>query len=109
MTNALGHSRKIGSQAFGDSVDEILLFGITADIGERENHNRKSGRAGFFRNSRRLRLDFMADFEGVDADRLSNILQLGCPQVGDLEIDPPLYLPVGLLGKTDRARLGDAF
>jgi hypothetical protein len=26
------------------------------------------------------------------------------PEIADLEIEPPLYLPVGLLGETDRAR-----
>src|SRR5208282_2603087 len=29
-------------------------------------------------------------------------------EVGDSEIEPPLDLPIGLLGQTDRPRLGDA-
>jgi hypothetical protein len=42
-------------------------------------------------------------------DRFGNVLELGVAEVGDLEVEPTLHLPVGLLGKTDRARLGDAF
>ena len=41
-------------------------------------------------------------------DRLDDVLQLGCAEVGDLEIEPSFDLPVGLLGQADRARLGDA-
>ena len=33
---------------------------------------------------------------------------MGLAEVGDSEIEPPLDLPIGLLGKTDRPRLGDA-
>ena len=33
---------------------------------------------------------------------------MGRAEVGDIEIEPPLDLPIGLLGKTDRPRLGDA-
>ena len=40
--------------------------------------------------------------------RLGNILQLRQPKIGDVEIEPPLHLAVGVLGKTDRARHGDA-
>ena len=50
----------------------------------------------------------LTDFEGVDADRLSDVLQLGCAEVSDLEIEPSLHLPVGLLGQADRAGVGDA-
>jgi len=34
---------------------------------------------------------------------------LGRTQIANAEIEPRLYLPVGVLGKADRARLGDAF
>ena len=30
-------------------------------------------------------------------------------EIADREIEPPLHLPIGLLGEADRARLGDAF
>ena len=30
-------------------------------------------------------------------------------EIGDLEIEPPLDLPVGVLGETDRTRLANAF
>ena len=35
-------------------------------------------------------------------------LSCGRAEIGDGEIEPPLHLPVGVLGKTDRAGLGDA-
>jgi hypothetical protein len=41
-------------------------------------------------------------------DRLGDVLQLSCTEIGDLEIKPPLHLPVGLLGEADRAGVGDA-
>jgi hypothetical protein len=42
-------------------------------------------------------------------DRLGDVLQLSCAEVGDLEIEPSLHLPVGLFGKADRSRFGDTF
>jgi hypothetical protein len=41
-------------------------------------------------------------------DRLDDVLELGSAEIADLEIEPPLHLPVGLLRQTDRAWLGDA-
>ena len=35
-------------------------------------------------------------------------LSCGRAEIADREIEPPLHLPVGVLGKTDRARLRDA-
>ena len=43
------HARKVGRQALGDAVDEIVLLGIAADIGERQNDDREARRGGFFR------------------------------------------------------------
>jgi hypothetical protein len=48
------------------------------------------------------------NFERIDADRLSDVFELGCAEIANFEIETPLHLPVGLLGETDRARLGDA-
>ena len=36
------------------------------------------------------------------------VLELGCAEIGDLEIEPTLHLPVGLLREADRAGFGDA-
>ena len=57
----------------------------------------------------RLRLRGLADFERIDPDRLGDVLELGRAEIGDREIEPPLDLPIGVLGQTDRAGLGDAF
>ena len=50
----------------------------------------------------------LADFERIDPDRLGDVLELGRAEIGDREIEPPLDLPIGVLGETDRAGLGDA-
>ena len=42
-------------------------------------------------------------------NRLGDVLELRRTEIADREIKPPLHLPVGLLGETNRARLGDAF
>ena len=41
-------------------------------------------------------------------DRLGDVLQLGCAEIGDLEIEPPLDLPVGVFGKADATRFANA-
>ena len=67
------------------------------------------GRAsGRLRLRRGLRLGGLADFERIDPDRLGDVLELGRAEIADREIEPPLDLPVGVLGETDRAGLADA-
>jgi hypothetical protein len=48
------------------------------------------------------------EFERIDPDRVGDVLELGRAEIADREIEPPLHLPVGVLGQTDRARRGDA-
>ena len=60
-----------------------------------------------WRSRHRLRGD--ADLKRIDPHRLGDVLELGRPEIGDREIEPPLHLPIGVFGQTDRARLGDAF
>ena len=103
-------AREVGGEALGDAVDEIVLLRIAADVGERQDDDREARRGGFFgRGGRRgLRLRWHADFERIDPDRLGDVLELGRAEIADREIEPPLDLPIGVLGQTDRARLGDA-
>jgi hypothetical protein len=51
----------------------------------------------------------VAHLERIDPDRLGDVLKLRCAEIGNLEIEPPLHLPVGLLREADRARLRDPF
>ena len=51
----------------------------------------------------------LADFKRIDPDRLGDVLELGRAEIADREIEPPLDLPIGVLGEADRAGLGDAF
>ena len=48
--------RKVGGQALGHAVDEILLFGIAADVGEGQHDEREARRLALFRRGRRRRL-----------------------------------------------------
>ena len=88
----------------------MLLLRVAADIGERQDDHREARRGGFFRRwgRRGLRLGGRADFERIDPDRLGDVLELGRAEIGDREIEPPLDLPIGVLGEADRAGLGDA-
>ena len=99
ITNASRNARKVGRQALGDPVDEMLLFRIAADIGERQDDDREARRGGFFgRWGRRgLRLGGHADLERIDPDRLGDVLELGRAEIGDREIEPPLDLTIGVL------------
>src|SRR5271165_5229857 len=87
----------------------MLLLWVAADIGERQNDDRKARRTGLFGRWgwRGFRLGRLADFERKDPDRLGNVLELFRAEIGDCEVKPPLDLPIGVLGEADRARLGD--
>ena len=65
--------------------------------------------SGGFGSRRGLRHRRHADLQRIGADRLGDVLELRRAEIGDGEIEPPLHLPIGVLGKTDRAGLGDAF
>src|SRR5271165_3584790 len=56
----------------------------------------------------RLRLSGDADLQRIDPDRPFDVLELGLAEIGDREIEPPLDLPIGLFGETDRAGRSDA-
>ncbi len=49
-----------------------------------------------------------ADLQRIDPDRLGDVLELCRAKVADREIEPALYLTIGVLGKADRARLAHA-
>jgi hypothetical protein len=89
----------------------MLLLRVAADIGERQDDDRETRRHGFFRRWGRhgLRLGGRADLQRIEPDRLGDVLELGRAEVADRQIEPPLNLPVGLLGQTDRAGVGDSF
>ena len=89
----------------------MLLIRVAADIGERQNDHREARRGGYFRRCGwlGLRLRRLADFEPVDPDRLGDVLELCWAEVSDGEIEPPLDLTIGVLGKADRTRLGGGF
>ena len=110
MTKAPRNAREVGRQALRHAVDEILLLRVAADIGEGQDDDREARRSGFFgRWGRRgLRLGGLPTSKRIDPDRLGDVLELGRAEIADREIEPPLDLPIGVLGETDRAGLGDA-
>jgi hypothetical protein len=61
------------------------------------------------RDGRGLRPGRLTDFERIDPDRLGDVLELGLAEIADGEIESSLHLPIGLLGETNRSRLGGAF
>ena len=50
-----------------------------------------------------------ADLQRIAPDRSFDVLELRRAEIGDRHIEPAAHLPVCVLGKADRARLGDAF
>jgi hypothetical protein len=63
---------------------------------------------GRLRLRRRLRLPRLAYFKRIEPHRFGNVLELRRTKIGDREIEPRSHLTVGVLGKTDAARLGQA-
>ena len=57
---------------------------------------------------RGFRLGGLADLERIDPDRLGDVLELGRAEIADRQIEPPLDLPIGVLGKTDCAGRANA-
>jgi hypothetical protein len=45
--------------------------------------------------------------ERIDPDRLGDVLELRRTEIAHCKIEARLHLPIGVLGKTDRARRGD--
>ena len=88
----------------------MILLGVAADVGERQDHNRETRRGGFFRcrGRRRLCLCGDADPKRINPDRLGDVLQLRRAEIANREIEPPLHLPVGVLGKADGTRPANA-
>jgi hypothetical protein len=50
----------------------------------------------------------LADLEGIDADRLSDVLESSRAEIDDGKVKSSLHLTIGVLGETDRAGVGDA-
>jgi uncharacterized protein DUF5681 len=103
------YAREVSREALRDPVDEMLLVGVAADIGEWQNDDREAWRAQFFRRRGRRGFRGPVDPKRVDPDRFSDVLELSLTQVGDRQIKPSLDLPIGVLRKTDRAGLANAF
>ena len=89
--------------------------------GARGDDDEQSGDSGGERGQRRtpfrcgrpgghcgLCLRGNADPKRIDPDRLGDVLELGLAEIADREIEPAFDLAIGVLGKADRARLGDA-
>src|SRR5271169_935374 len=55
------------------------------------------------------RLGGDANLQGVNPDRLGDVLELRRAEIGDGEIEPALHLTISVLGEADRARRGNTF
>ena len=65
--------------------------------------------AGYTTKATTLGLSGRADAQRIGADEPCDVLELRRTEIGDLHIEPAAHLPIGVLGKADRARFGDAF
>ena len=100
-------AREIGGEIFGDPVGEILLLGITTDIDEGQNDDRKVRRLALFVRGRgRARRD--APFQGMDPHRPSDVLEHLLAQIDEWLLQPVADLPIRVLRKANSARLADA-
>ena len=110
----LGRHRRNGRWAVRN--EEIPAGRRDHDKRDNSYHQRRQRRLlfrfgrlpGRLRLGRWLRLRWLAHFERIDPNRIGDVLELRRPKIGHGEIEPPLHLPIGLFGQTDRARRGDA-
>ena len=95
-------------------VGEIFVLRIVAHVGEGQYGDRRlvwqGGMGGLpLGLRRRLRLSRQSDLQRINPCRLGDVLEPGLAEVADREIEPCPHLSIGVLGKADRARLGDPF
>jgi hypothetical protein len=74
-------------------------------VGQGEMRRELVLRLGLGRRGVQFRLGGRSDLQGVDSNRLGDVLELGAEIAHRDELD----LSVSVLGKADRAQLGDAF
>ena len=103
--NGAPETREIGGETFRHSVDEMLLFRVAADIGERKDDDRETRRARLFwrRDRRGFGLRRLADVKRIDADRLGDVLKLFWAEIGDRRLEPPLQLAIKVLRHAEGA------
>ena len=77
---------------------------------EPEAHLLPRGRCGRhgFRRFRRLRLCRDPHLQRISANLPVDVLELGRAEIGDLHLEPAAHLPIGVLRKTNCARLRNA-
>jgi hypothetical protein len=88
----------------------MFLPRVAAKIGEGQDDHRETRRARLFGPGGRRRPGDggRAHVERIDPDRLGDVLELDRAEIVRREIEPPLDLPIGLLGEADRAGFRDA-
>jgi hypothetical protein len=89
----------------------MLLLRTASNIGKRQNDDREARRGGFCKcgGARGLRVGGLADIKRIDANWLSDVLELSRAEIGDLESEPTLDLTISVLGETNRAWLANSF
>ena len=103
------HLRKVGGEALGDAVDEIVLPGIAPDIGEGKNHDRKARRPRlrFIGSDRGWRGTARIDPDLIDPDRAGDVLEPPFAKLDELLFDFVAHLTIGVLGEADPSRLAN--
>src|SRR5439155_15846520 len=101
---------QVGNDVFGDSVAEVLLFGVAAHVCERQHGNRGPllmvGPRTYHASCRSRVHVFQRN--AVDTDWLVDVFQLLVTQVLESEIKPITDLVANDMRNGDTTRFGDA-
>ena len=98
-----GDAGKVGGQALRHAVDEILLIGAAAEVGERQDDHRKARRAGpdIWRGG--VGLAGPGGGGRVDAHRPGDVLQGLFAEIGQRDVEASPHILVGRTGHADAA------
>ena len=106
-----GDAREIGGQALRHAIDEILLLWIAADVGEGQNHDGEAWWTRLVRcgGVRRGRWACRAGLDRIDSHWPSDVLEFFLSEIDEAFLEAVTHLAVGVLGKTDTARISNTF
>jgi hypothetical protein len=92
-------------------IDEIVLFGIAADIGKRQNHDGKMRRPLFSRceDGLRVRRTSRPGLDRVDPQRPRDVLERLLAEIDEFMLQLVAHLPIGVFRQARSGRFADAF
>jgi hypothetical protein len=83
-----GDARQIGCQAFGNSIDEIVLLRIAAEVGEGKHDDGQARRGRQMRHRAALPDQALSvPLHGIGAYRARNVLQTMLAQIDEFDVN----------------------